>query len=505
MPNTNINRPTDTSNSTRKLLGGQEFKFEVILNNHELEPLPLQPGAIVEMVIEDNLLDWPYCGYLVYNNLWDGFERIKNPATNKQFYYYRMDARDEITIRVKPLIDDAFGTNKLPDKIWSMEYNFVVYDTEDIDANNNADKAKKLYFWDKRYQMLLDKKDQWSTCLDNKIRKPLSLLTDKERSLKSGDAIKSLLKKAGLENEITQSVNDWDLGINDIFYTLPANYSFANGLDYLISRHVSDDGDPCIFNIDRQTNKFQLKPLRLFFEKAGINNPGELQLEHLFFESIQDNKNSTTPFKAPVLNEPSFEIDIKAAEWNKIQSYQFVDMSGIDNSKALISKPVYWYNNKQKQFGVDCVDNEITKVKKDFTDLYVKNLYPQGKGDPIFYLNKTKKEQYNIEPKYVHMNIGNFSNKDSRLKTGKGDILFSGVFLNECISMRLLGSTHRMTGTFVGIDCLYGDDNEYDKKLCGQWFVTKVRHIWWKNKYVNDITAIKIHTYDKVNINEDVV
>ena len=68
---------------------------------------------------------------------------------------------------------------------------------------NIADKIKKIYFWDKRYQMMLDKKLNWSTATTKETSKKLkaankspSHATDIERSMLTGDAIESLLTEA---------------------------------------------------------------------------------------------------------------------------------------------------------------------------------------------------------------------------------------------------------------------------------------------------------------------
>jgi hypothetical protein len=77
--------------------------------------------------------------------------------------------------------------------------------------------------------------------------------------------------------------------------------------------------------------------------------------------------------------------------------------------------------------------------------------------------------------------------------------------LNEFIKFRLLGSPHRTVGKFVGIDRMTSDDLlMFDNKICGQWLVTNVKHIWNHNRYVNDICAIKVHMYKDNEVKEGV-
>lgn len=505
-PNETFPQSTDSNQGTQKYNNGQMWEVEIVFNNHDEKTgiYILPTHAILEFVIEEDFLDWPFKGYLVYKNIAEGFER----NTNANGYYYRMDARDELHISMRPLVDGNIKSNFKPET-WDIKLNAIVYDTEDPPSANIMEKVKKIYFWDKKYQLMLDKKIQWSTSTSNNLKYP-SLASDSERSMLTGDAIKSLLKEGGFEDNLPKD-NLWDKGASKIFYTLPANSNIYNGINHLLKYHTSSlKNDICILNLNRYTNDFELKPLHTFFEKAGkaADQPGELQREHLFFEDQggTDTEN-TIPFKAPIGGSTSFERDIKALELSKIIRYQFVDMSGVDNSKALVSKPVYWYNTRLKQFGVDVKENEIQKARETFKDLYVsKLLSDNNNGEPLFTLNDTKTKQYNIEPQFGYAISSMNVTKISREILGLGKILFSGLFLNECISVRLPGSTHRTSGVFVGIDRLsYVNDAQitrFDNKICGQWFVVNVKHIWKNNKFVNDITAIKVNAYESLKIKE---
>ena len=56
--------------------------------------------------------------------------------------------------------------------------------------------------------------------------------------------------------------------------------------------------------------------------------------------------------------------------------------------------------------------------------------------------------------------------------------------------------TLRESGTFIGIDSITGSkDTDYSNKLCGQWFVVKVDHIFEAGSYMNIIYAVKLHRF----------
>ena len=495
IPNQNIPVRTDTSAGTTKLTNGQLWEIKVTLNNHSGKEMVLPTDAILHLMIEDTSIDWVFRGILVYKNIFEGLERAS--ATGQSaLYIYRMDARDEINISIRPITD----AGNFPERIWTASFDFVVYDTEDPKSTNNIDKVKKLYFWSKNYQLLKDKYIQWSTSTAQSIQDAY-LKPDANKTMKTGLIIKSLIEAAGLKDFIDNG--NWDEGSNSIQFTAPVNASVSDCIDMVYEKHVSNTGEKCLLNTDRHLGKLRLVPFSNFFDKAGskAGQPGDLQVEHFFIEDISGD-GIITPFKAPISRDVSFEKDIKMIEWNRITNYQFVDMAGIDNAYALVNRPVYWYKPNKKQFGVNFKDNEINNIKSEFKKLYVDKLYAAN-GFPLFTLNKDKTEHYNVQADYIYVNNGAFANKKSRNLLGKAKTLFAGILLNECIRFQVLGSTHRLAGTFIGIDRMSDSDNEFDNKLCGQWFVVNVKHVIVHNKYVNDILAVKVHAHEKLDINEN--
>lgn len=502
----------------------QTWNICITLNNLKKE-LPLFPDNIIELVIHDDLISWPYRGYITINNLGEALERKGEPseaAVTKELtatgskvpeydtYLFRMDGHDEIYIKISPKPDNAYQL--FPEKIWTFENTYTIYDVQDMQTSNTITKRKRLYFWDKKYQILQEKNIEWSTATaktNTNFTGSPAHVSDEKRSMHTGDALKDLLTEAGFKENIS---DDFDKGGTKILYSSPVQNTVNDDVDHILNSHLWSSSTPgrssddiCIFHLDRHTKKWTLKPLHKYYDLAGkdIDEPGELQIEHLFFEGYGDD-GVHDAYKAPLSKLLSLEKDIKLLQWNKIDTYQFVDMSGMDNAKALVSMPVHQYDFKNKQFIMDFENNEIERVKADFNELYIKDKLLGGSGgpSPLFTLNNLKKEQKSIQHEF---NSSNINDEKSRILSGKGKILYAAVFLNERIVLRLLGSTHRLSGTFIGIDKenVY-TDNDFDYKICGQWFVINVRHIIHKNMYINELTAVKVHSYEKLDIDEDV-
>jgi len=513
---------TDVRENTNRLYNGQSFSVDIIFDNHTSEPFTLSEQHVMELVIEENIQEWPFKGYIIYSNVNEAIER----NTTSDPFFYRMDGKDEIIVKIKINMENEREERKieLKKEVWEMNLNFIIYDSEDMPSTGTANKAKKLYFIDKNYFKMIETNLEWSSSiaiqtpnihLKNNypyINKSLYKETDDKRIIKTGDAIRWLLE-IGMRFEDCIDEEKWNTGVSTILYTSPNCNTVAMDLDYLIKNHVADKLDDfCIFKYKNRIEKqYQLVAMSDIFENAGKASdvPGELALETFFFENITPTENSTMPRRAPHkkidAGELDFEIDLNIHEWNKITDYKFVDTAGRDSALALISKPVYHYNFSRHQFAVDYVRNEIGNIKKEFQDMYVSKLAPAGMGTAIFTLNQTKLDQTSVSPRSIYSGWGNNMEINNRIDIGRNEILKGGVFLNANITFTVNGSPHRTIGKFIAIEREdTSSEIKFDDKILGQWFVTNVQHVWNHNRYVNKITAVKIHFYEDPGIKDDI-
>ena len=515
---------------TFKIFNSQNYYMEVRLHNPDGDELYMNPAAIFQLVIEDNLIPWKAKGFLVYDNPYEVMERkmvsdqyLDNAELDAETranlkgmkpYCFRNDGRDYLDIIIKPQIDKdaAIGDLSVFDNLtdaWEINLKCVIYDKEDIEVPNITKKAKKFFFWDVDYQTMIENKVEWSTATSTEnptlkskgsAYKP-SLATDDERKMFTGDIIKSMLK----DNNLLVG-DDFDAGSTKMFYTCYNDKNLWENINYILDQHLSekiqnkealDEHDICIFGKDRYTDKFELKPLYKYFEKAGNDPyiPKEYQLEHLYFDEVGDVIPS--PNKAPLLEEMSSTNDVKLG---KIKMYQFVDLSSSDSTKCIATKPVISYDFKNKTFSINVEDSNVIALKDKLKKLYIDNKVLVNKqGEPLITLNQNKTSNNNINPIYSVRN-----DKEFILKTGLGSLLYTSMFLNGCLYFQIDGATIRRSGRFVGIDRETYSDNNLDYKLCGQWFVTSVTHNFFHNMYINQITAVKSYSYNTLKRNETV-
>ena len=511
MPGAAATDPTVNISVTNaaKMIGQQLWNIKVTFRNH-IQEYDLATHAIKLLEIDESDDTWPLRGSIVVDNRLEGFER--STIGDEYFYHVRGDARDEIDIEIWPTLDGDY-----PDEIWKIDFKGVIYDVEDLPHEDMTTKVKKFYFWDKRFEMMNEKVPEWSTATGERRSwfkapdtptLPIAHASDEERSMYTGDAIASLLIEAGYEDLIDQ--DKWDRGSSRILFNAKSGMTIHECIKYIESKHICENTYDISAGLHflRGEQKFTLRSYGKLFELAGRGSgtPGELQREHLFFEEYgQDGSPaSTSPYKAPYLTSKSTTNDIKMGEYNTILSYRFSQTAGLDNAKAFLTRPVYSHYHKGKQFQVDIQENEISNVKAYFKKHYVEKLL--GNNYPVMTLNRTKTEEQSIDPCFSPSStLDPVEDRLSRGAEGRAKTLYAGIFLNQTLTVRLQGSTHRIAGTFIAVDRLTEDsDNDYDYQLCGQYYVAKVSHIFRHQKYVNDLVLVKVHAYDKLKDNEDV-
>lgn len=497
----------DVTNS-QKLIGRQLWDFKVVFYNHQ-QRIELPSHTISRLYIEDDLLSWPLHGYIIVDNY---FESLEKGTNSNDFYFVRSDARDEIYIQVKPVDTN----NSFPDKLWKLELDAVIYDVEDLPHEDVTFKSKKFYFWDKKYQGMIEKNIQWCTSTGKRYTKytnnpscpkPIAHASDLERSMYTGEAIASILNALGYEEYV--NLTDWDWGKSRINITMSPQQTAWDCIQYILNQHVSSDGksDICVLNWDRGIQKWSLSPINKFFEKAGRKTPGKLQLEHMYIAEPISNETATmSPVKAPTSNIQSSEVDIKTNEYGKIVNYRFSQTSGLDNAMAFVTRPVVSHGSGHKQFNIDVAGNEIEDVRENYVKKNYVNNVLSVQNYPVMALNKTKKEQKSVQYKYSPVaTMDDVNDRISRGAKGRGKILYASLFLNQSLNITVPGLTLRKAGSFIGVDRLMaGSDTVYDYQLCGQYFVVNVKHIFGKISYQNDITMTKIHAYSKLPVNEEV-
>jgi hypothetical protein len=519
--------------TTEYALNGHLHEIQIFITNGS-QIYSIAPTAIVELSIEETIANWITQGTLTLYNA--------NEIIEQDNYIFRNDGEDLLRVRIIPrdlsiagLPSGNINTNR---QLWEINDLFSIYKIEDVtpQTGGNTDskkykKFKKLYFWDLRYQIMLTKNVEYSTALSP--NSPISkltptdgtdiatILTDENRSIQTGIAIDEIIKASLDNNSILAKtgldVNPdkyWDIGGRTIFYTSGASDNCFEDLEYLKSRHISsttlESGMPdyCLLNTERSTDGlsfFTLTPFSKIFSRAGVDQPGEDQIEHFYLhaDAKEETQGGIPMYRAPRNPNLNSTRDITLRDYSFITSYELTDISPIVNAGDFISYSVHSFDFARRQYNIEFKNHNFVTAQNLFQNRYIDKLYTNNKsGGNNFLLNiqnNSKLNNLSIMP--VFNNEGDSTKPEIRAISGLYKLLHTGLFQNTCINFTVPGLTLRQSGKFIGIDRPEGSlDNTFDNKLCGQWYVINVIHTITNGAYYNNITAIKIHRHKSTTL-----
>lgn len=507
----------------------------------------LNPSAILGLNISETAMNWTTTGTLAFMYLPEGAPDIAAGGQNKstptkgaidngktlKSYQFRGDGFDLLRIRITPKsaptdaasADSTIKINNEPK--WTLSYVFSIYDVEDVNdipalkgPAASYMKCLKLYFHDVRYQMLKTTNLEYSTATNSDEPQTRAMYTGKALAEILNAALSDPENGGCEEFKIDDTIPDkWNIGASKLFYTSPAAASALDDVNYLYSHHVSDKNlkttdlelslnDLCLLQTKRAEESKLIQYLSLtslsdIFAKAGkeASSPGELQKEHFIVtgHTEQDEKGVTKLHRAPIGGDNE-TVDVKTYKYGQIISYSFVDMSPQFNSSNFNTTPVYSVDIGNRVFNIQFKGNEVKTARNAIAETYISELYKkkESTNDDLFLgtIHKTKKN-VNIFPTFSLNGDDTPEGSILRQKNTLHQLLYSGLFENTCVCFKVLGLTLREAGSFIGIDRTEGcENNDYNNKLFGQWFVVKVDHIFEAGAYMNIIYAVKIHRFD---------
>lgn len=499
-------------NETPYSFNNQEYDVVIRLYN-EINDIYLTNAAWDDLYLEDNILNIFINGQITINTPYDLLEResdtsilITNSPKEQLVYKFRNDGRDTLYISIKPRPIGKENESKefFTDDRWLLELECVIYDVKDIAPGTPSQKRKVLYFWEKTYQLMLERDSDFSTSENSSDVS--DQINDSSRSLSTGTALGNLILKYPEFAKHGQFIGDpkmWNSGTDEnfLFYTSPINSKFIDDLMYLYSAHISSDeydNQPCILKLERALNKgeprqFTLKSIQQYFEYAGKQTPGEYQYEHFFIRENDYDSRIPRLQKAPLDNTIDSE-EIKADDYSIINNYQITDFVGKDFYNNLADRRVVFFNHMTGQFNVDSAINTTDEWKKFYKQSIAPNIQTKDAEDRL------PRTPYMINRLNTTTSFSTFPNQKVRLSQGRNKMLNLYLYSNLGISFYNRGLTHRQPGRFFGLSKLTANDKEYDHLIEGQYFTTEVIHHFsnTNREYSTQIVGVKTHMYQNL-------
>lgn len=497
---------------------GQDYEFTVRLYNG-INDVYLNNVSWDSLILEEDIFDWKIKGSIIVNSPYESLEKdseetqkaVKQDKTSI-IYKFRNDGRDTLFISIKPKDVNIQGlpSYNFDDKKWLLEIEAVIFEVQDLVSTNITDKKKKLYFWEKAYQLMTEKDSDFSTSTvgKNANKTNISQVDNTERTLICSEAIAELLRgDPDFEkySKLTTNKEEWESGseYNTMNYSSPVNAKFIDNLEYMLRYTTASDvynNEPCIFKFERaeksmSPKQFSLKPISKYFEKAGNeqNAPKEYQIEHFFLKEFSDTEKTPPLIKAPLGASESLD-EIKADQYNIITNYRLVDLNGSDYSKNLTNYRVVSYNSSCGQFCEENKKHSAEQYKNFFKKTIRDNVLTKENDDRLVF---TPFIRDSLNTKTV---VSVAKEEVTRLAEGRNKLLQYYLFSNLAINFSTRGLTIRQTGRFFGLSKQNLNDKEYDHKLEGQYFITNVVH-YFDNRsrnYTTDLIGVKTHTYEEI-------
>jgi len=548
-----MNTPLDDQYTHK--INNNNYIFKVTLINaagEQSRTQDIKPSAIKSLSIEDTFNNFYQQGSIVIDNSFDIIERdtpstdINTPTyynnagnTNGDIsmgYIFRGEARDILHIDIMPQLDSTAVDNMGSEEgqaLYRMSYDFAIYNSEDIVSDQPDQKYKKLYFWDLYYQLLLEKNVPFSTAtIPNLYDSTGNTNTTGEPSgdtgIETGIALKEFLKAAFPDNEgysisFSDSTNNnqdtanlpqseknkqntkWDIGGTKIFFSTPANYKAIDCVNYILSRHVSNaesDFDQCFLHLERYPRQFSLGSVKQSFDQAysqtsGVDAPGNLYVETVKIGGYtqQDGKSPAEAYFTPAGG-------LYFERFGTVKSFSFDNMAGLYSQQKLVPHFVHSYDYQNKQFNIDIERSGVEQSMKTYQKNYVNKMnssnqypaYPNFAPGQLRYTNKNIQNVFSVVEQ----------DPDQRLNFGRNKFLYDSIMMNNLMSFRLPGMTHRQAGCFIGIDRDGAVPfSKFDNKLLGIYMIIEVKHVFNGSEYYNDLHCIKTYNFKQLDDTTD--
>ena len=298
----------------------------------------------------------------------------------------------------------------------------------------------------------------------------------------------------------------WDFGDKKLFYTSPSENKALDDLNYVLDRHVSTSNytnQPSILKLQRTTNRWELLPVTEYFKRSVTNKgPGPYQSE--FFTLSFDSEADPTEIPPPAKTFGStgnVHTNYHFSDISIIDDYVFSEINGVDCQELLNSVIVHRYDEGTKQFDIDVTSGNIENVKTNFQQLFINNTLGgnDGHGYTSWLSDTTRAENLNIT-----VTSSTYTDKTGSMYAGRNKTLLAAFLLGNTIQFKSRGLTARRSGVWIAIDRPNNYvDSEYEGKVLGQYFVTRVTHTITPQGYENNILGVKPYLYESPGFDTD--
>jgi hypothetical protein len=503
------------------LINNNFYDFRVFIGSFDGRLRLIRPSAVKMLSIEDSLDNPFHQGYIVLDNSQDVLESSYEESTDQSSpeyyipnyqdtsktnnaYMFNGDCRDVLVVQIIPKLSvpDVTIDDQNVLKYFLLKFDFVIYNSEEIVDNSQDGKLKKLYFWELDYEVMREKNSYFSTANYVKAEN-VSDLSNDERSILTGSALSACINEGLDRNDGFSPVfANFESGSTKIFYSSPGNYKYVDSINFILDRHVSSldsNFSPSVLQHDRYPKTYSLVSYYNIFKNAVNFESNKMLAGFRYIETFKiAGFNRTSQDNLPRFNVqfvPAFAPYFQSE--GNLDVYSFDTIAGAYSQSKINSKPVHSYDYGSKEFDIDFYRNSIEEFSKAAFNNYVKPFGPQGVK--TFQTGIYRDSNKNISNEFSPIEL----DKNQRLALGLGKNLYNYVYLNNFVTFRVQGSTHRQAGDFIGIT--RETDKQptvFDKRFLGVYLIVNVKHMFQDATYTNELVCVKTYLPQDMFLNK---
>lgn len=486
-----------------------QYEFELILVN-EYFNIYIPHNIVESIIIVDDLDNIFISATIVLNNSRNNIDvfttykkGVKQIIENKS-YNFLGSGNDYFKLHLKPKAQNTENSDpsSLKDDIFSIDLQLTIQDEDELLAGNGQKRRVYQCMDVREYILQVDKRGYSSISEPNFAKNNFRVkqLDDFSRVVHTGDMIKYILAESLKEANPTFEDN-WDSGQSSLFYASPQNFSALDDIEYILDFHVSSViKDNSILKLQRN-GKFSFKSFSDYFALNRDGKNAGIYMQDFFAYEDNESKPGNTSASIKKVNDyltaPKkfyFENITNLANLPPLPEFNFLNRTGIDGYKYLISYGVNTYDISKKEFSIFQQINHVDNQKKFIDENYTKKF---GGTNPTtaFYIDRIKKGNIAFQPQFcLPVDPNCFQ------KYGLNTALKKYVDSSPCISFETEGFSHRESGKFMSlVNPQIETESVFANLFSGEWLVTKVVHNFTGTNYTNNITGVKTYFYDSVS------
>lgn len=462
-------------------VGGVRYILEIYFVNSD-GFLKVQNNIFKQLEFRDNIYN-PFLSISLIlrnnnNEIESNIVTTKNGPKTELQYDFKGNSDEFVLIKFKPDVETNNNINQKDKFYYQLELPCFIKDEEEFEEAGN--KYKIFELMDVKYRELMYPTKQWSTnqtLLKQPQNEPISQLSDFERSVYTGDALKDLIETFISKNVINES--RWDRGNSKLFYSSPIGTTPMQIMEYLVDNHVStNNNDLCLLREDKY-GKLNFLSIKDIFDGVSINNSIGPEVVGSYELPVEANDYGAN------ISPPTYK-DISPFVSNfPIRKYNFLNFSATSSLERIRSTNTVNYNFNNKKFSFYNNEGDIENSIKYFNDNFLTNI-------------PSKKAKITFEPgekvldRSLFTTIYSTSQDENTTRyEGRNELIKNLLYLSNNIEIEANGNINLRAGKFINVVRDTGIDSKFERKIQGYYFILDTHHIINNKEYISNVVATK--------------